>query len=1391
MKKHKTGIVRGLLTAFFACVFAGVGLLVPTQTASATGGELVVSDVFTDGADFTELNLAEYSGVTKDQHNGNADFGLIPAKTWGTHVETGDGYVTYEISADAGYALATLSLDLTASIAHCSLGEYINADRTNIIVSVSGDNEKFKEVFNYYNEYGIEQEHEKKLIELDLSSHVSSYATAYVKISLLHLTYDELEEIVIANGKHESVKAYLGSDADEENKKLALNRTGSRVYGVSFTATQQEIAGVTVSDTFIDGTKLVNLNAFETFNVAKDEYSGNKDHGLVPSSTGWDGFVTATKGYVTYKLSATAGYSLDNLRLTSNLAFGHGGIADFYSNADVKVAVSYDNVNYTDVYSLRADTEIIPIGSDTPKGEGNPSEAIQKYLLELDLSGKVKATQTAYIRIVLDLPERERTPLGQLAACLYDARITANQTQLPSFSLENVWTGGGAVATYAGLVDYAGVAKDANAGNKTFGLIPAEAWGGTVNAGSGYLTYELRSDDGLVFSDLTLKLNLIYANTLSDFANGLANFTVSVSYDKKSFAEVYNLYKEEGYTATSQKAKEVFVNLTAHAKGRGVMFVRIDMICPTTSGIALQKLPTCLLGVLFDGTQASLSENFVALENDWRTGGEVGSFAGVFASENVAKETSKGNLSYALIPASGWGDPVNAGSGYVIYRIYAGDDKALKNLRLTLDYTLKEGGDLVVYTSADSLEYTEFLRASAFKKSPYQNPLKSEEGSYQTLSVDLYSAARNLKEVYVKIEMAHPEGQYNLGKLLTRLYGVSFVGECMKTDDYCFESFEDGADGVFTAETEGNAFETLVLSMQGDLSGATVSVSEDGVSYQKVGEATGGYYQADLTGYAYGIGKLFVKIEGGSISLIRLYGAKFPLTAGVISYELNGGSYADGESNPTSFEVGDPTILLKTPTRAFMEFKGWYTSPDFKGEPVTELDCSALRAYRLYAKWETAVYEVSLTVEGQGAVTVNPVGATEVVAGGSLELTLTPSDGYILVGLSVNGVDVFLTNGNSYKITGANCDYILVATFAERATIHGNFSMDYTANPKYGNAWKANLYDYQNLYITDDERHALGINGGEGYIVYRFEAEDGKYFESAILITVAKLFDHYCLGTREKVDYYIGYDENYENYELVYKSLITRVGDNIATVKQNLTGYVIGKQAFFLKIDIGSNSTNWTLFQNLDIEFTYQTVELVLDYGDYTETTYSQLRGKPLDTSLIKVKEGYTLLSDDLYTDKACTAVYDKTALIDGDLTLYVKCEKTVERYAIAYVLNGGELGENSPESYTSLEGASLVDPTREGYLFSGWYVDEACTLLMTAIPTGRTGDLTLYAKWTEDKPLDFEPDKPIEPDEPDEPVKPTPEKKKDDGCGGSIGFGATLAVAVTAIAVLKKKKGE
>ena len=78
--------------------------------------------------------------------------------------------------------------------------------------------------------------------------------------------------------------------------------------------------------------------------------------------------------------------------------------------------------------------------------------------------------------------------------------------------------------------------------------------------------------------------------------------------------------------------------------------------------------------------------------------------------------------------------------------------------------------------------------------------------------------------------------------------------------------------------------------------------------------------------------------------------------------------------------------------------------------------------------------------------------------------------------------------------------------------------------------------------------------------------------------------------------------------------------------------------------------------------------------------------------------------------------------------------------YAIAYELGGGALkaGETNPETYTvETETFTLNNPTREGYIFTGWTGSNGTTPELTVkIEQGTTGELEFTANWTtEEKP--------------------------------------------------------
>ncbi|MBP5247587.1 MAG: InlB B-repeat-containing protein [Fibrobacter sp.] len=124
-------------------------------------------------------------------------------------------------------------------------------------------------------------------------------------------------------------------------------------------------------------------------------------------------------------------------------------------------------------------------------------------------------------------------------------------------------------------------------------------------------------------------------------------------------------------------------------------------------------------------------------------------------------------------------------------------------------------------------------------------------------------------------------------------------------------------------------------------------------------------------------------------------------------------------------------------------------------------------------------------------------------------------------------------------------------------------------------------------------------------------------------------------------------------------------------------------------------------------------------------TSTTEIQNPTLDAA-----NGYEL--EGWYTDGEFSegSVYTFGGTTEESFTLYANW--SLVTYNITYNLNGGK-NANNPDSYTvESENIVLQDPTRDGYTFAGWFYDKEFTNSATQISTGSSGNVTLYAKWTE-----------------------------------------------------------
>ena len=106
------------------------------------------------------------------------------------------------------------------------------------------------------------------------------------------------------------------------------------------------------------------------------------------------------------------------------------------------------------------------------------------------------------------------------------------------------------------------------------------------------------------------------------------------------------------------------------------------------------------------------------------------------------------------------------------------------------------------------------------------------------------------------------------------------------------------------------------------------------------------------------------------------------------------------------------------------------------------------------------------------------------------------------------------------------------------------------------------------------------------------------------------------------------------------------------------------------------------------------------------------------------------------HKEAACTNAFDFTTPITGNITLYAKWTEdgttpTPTSYTVSFDANGHG---TAPAAQTVESGKTATkpdDPTASGWKFGGWYKEKECTNAFD-FSTAVTGNITLYAKWTQ-----------------------------------------------------------
>ena len=496
----------------------------------------------------------------------------------------------------------------------------------------------------------------------------------------------------------------------------------------------------------------------------------------------------------------------------------------------------------------------------------------------------------------------------------------------------------------------------------------------------------------------------------------------------------------------------------------------------------------------------------------------------------------------------------------------------------------------------------------------------------------------------------------------------------------------------------------------------------------------------------------------------------------IYEYDDTIGDVAEGDSLKESYTIEDDFdfVTLECFTEGY-HFDGWYTQKDLgTGEQVTGIDLGTIGDITVYAHWGLEVYDITY-VGADGVTSTNPVNYTiesetftisdltkvgytfdgwfedeacEVAADTTVE---TGSTGDLVFYASWTPIEYTITynlygggwdgepNSGSYTIeTGAElADPVLEGSFfvgwydsAEGGALVTSIEVGEIGNRTLYARWLTfdseggsevtGGVSYSASGVTEPEAPSLDWYDFGGWYLDETYEERYDFALPEVSMTVHALW----IPIEYEIEYVLGGGENSPSNPATYN-----VEDSVVFEDAYREGYTFngwyGNAEFTTEqvtgVEVGSHG-KVTVYASFSIN--QYTISFETD-GGTTVSEITQDYGTAIAAPAQPAKTGYAFVG---WYESDPQELYDFTTMPARDFTLYAAWELVT--YDIVYNLDGGVNGSN-PSGYTiESDTITLVDATKRGYEFLGWFSDSGLGAPVSEIETGSYGDVELFAGW-------------------------------------------------------------
>ncbi len=501
----------------------------------------------------------------------------------------------------------------------------------------------------------------------------------------------------------------------------------------------------------------------------------------------------------------------------------------------------------------------------------------------------------------------------------------------------------------------------------------------------------------------------------------------------------------------------------------------------------------------------------------------------------------------------------------------------------------------------------------------------------------------------------------------------------------------------------GRNIELLMNTDGGSGDGDTTLLSEGTVlpTPEKPGFSFKGWYADETlnTPYTYEVLSRDAKFGDKKVVYADWEAINFTIT-----YLLNGGE--NNINNPETFTVENTEIILLTPSRAGYTFGGWYENEVFSGSAVTVIASGSIGDKTLYAKW--LPYDIKYYLNGGQNNALNSP-----TYDGTQEVTLyAPTkvgynfDGWYDNATFSGGIIELLPIGStrnkefyakwsiisytiSYDLKGGSNDSNNVATY--------NISQNITLHPAVRSG-----YDFEGWYLPSGTLLAAIPQGTINNIQLEAKWTASSYDITYILgggtndaqnKTTFTVLDSFSLLPATRTGYYFAGWTDSEN-NAVTDVAKGSFGNKVFYANWQVIPYNI---VYFLDGGTAANPAVYNITS--DITLSAATKAGYTFKGWYTAANFAP------ETAITKLP---------------LTGVLE-------DINIYARF---INQYSITYNLLNGTNNELNLTNFTEEDSVLFYAPSKTGYTFGGWYLEDTFTTVVTQIAVGTTSNLTLYAKW-------------------------------------------------------------